>query len=178
MFTPTTWPRTSGWPDNTGASRWGLLPHYLYKDNGWSANWVHVFSPSVVHEFNFGMRGGSEGFIPHDGQLERVSRATTRYGGAQLFPDNNGLGLIPRVTNWGGVVGTPARIDWIARWGETGYDYIRPSFSNSLTWTRGDHIFKFGSYFERLLTARRGAATGAAASASATATPTASRSPA
>ncbi|HEX6184681.1 MAG TPA: carboxypeptidase regulatory-like domain-containing protein [Pyrinomonadaceae bacterium] len=143
--------RTSGWPDNSGASRWGLLSHYLYKDNGWSANWVRVISPRLVHEFTFGMRGGSEGFIPHDGQAERVSRATTGFSGSQLFPGNNNLGLIPRVTSWSSVVGTPARIDWLSRWGEVGRDYIRPSFSNNLSWTRGSHSLKFGSYFERLL---------------------------
>ena len=143
--------RTSGWPDNSGASRWGLLSHYLYKDNGWSANWVRVISPSVVNEFNFGMRGGSEGFIPDDGQAERVSRATTGYNAPQLFPDNNSMGLIPRVTSWSSVVGTPARVDWIARWGEVGRDYIRPSFSDNLSWTRGTHSLKFGAYFERLL---------------------------
>src|SRR5205085_8248004 len=52
---------TSGWPGGD-ANRWGILSHYLYKDNGWSANWVHIFSSHVVNEFNFGMRHDSEGF--------------------------------------------------------------------------------------------------------------------
>ena len=34
---------TSGWPSGA-ANRWGISSHYLYKDNGWSANWVHVFN--------------------------------------------------------------------------------------------------------------------------------------
>src|SRR6266571_7490828 len=34
---------TSGW-DHNDRSRWGIVSHYLYKDNGWSANWVHILS--------------------------------------------------------------------------------------------------------------------------------------
>src|SRR5215213_1759072 len=34
---------TSGWPNGaTGRDRWGISSHYLYKDNGWSLNWVRT----------------------------------------------------------------------------------------------------------------------------------------
>src|SRR6185295_2605 len=61
---------------------------------------------------------------------------------------------IPRVTNWGGVRGPTngvANINWLDRWGETGNDYIKPSFTDNVSVTHGDHAFKFGVYFERLL---------------------------
>src|SRR5437762_2815205 len=86
---------TSGWPSGD-ANRWGISSHYLYTDNGWSGNWVHLFSSTVVNEFNVGMREDSEGFIPSDGMTERFSRGTTGYNAVQLFPQNNHLGLIPR----------------------------------------------------------------------------------
>jgi|KBSSwiStaDraftv2_1062776.scaffolds.fasta_scaffold27823_2 hypothetical protein len=143
---------TSGWPGNDN-NRWGINSHYLYKDDGWSANWVRVVSASVVNEFNFGMRHDSEGFIPGDGEIERLQRAALNYTAPQLFPQNNHLGTIPRVTNWGGVRGPQngvANINWLDRWGEVGNDYIKPSFADNLTITHGDHSLKFGVYYERL----------------------------
>ena len=144
---------TSGWPGNDN-NRWGIDSHYLYKDNGWSANWVRVISASFVNEFNFGMRHDSEGFIPGDGEVEAVQRGALNYTAPQLFPQNNHLGTIPRVTNWGGVRGPTngvANINWLDRWGETGNDYIKPSFADNLSITHGDHVLKFGVYYERLL---------------------------
>jgi Carboxypeptidase regulatory-like domain/TonB-dependent Receptor Plug Domain len=144
---------TSGWPGNDN-NRWGINSHYLYKDDGWSANWVRVINASVVNEFNFGMRHDSEGFIPGDGEIERLERSALHYSAPQLFPQNNHLGTIPRATNWGGVRGPSngvANINWLDRWGETGNDYIKPSFADNLSITRGDHSLKFGVYYERLL---------------------------
>src|SRR5215216_5736161 len=88
---------TSGWPGNDN-NRWGINSHYLYKDNGWTTNWVRVINSSVVNEFSFGMRHDSEGFIPGDGEVERVQRGALNYNAPQLFPQNNHLGTIPRVT--------------------------------------------------------------------------------
>lgn len=140
---------TSGWPSGD-ANRWGINSHYLYKDNGWSANWVHIFGPSVVNEFNMGMRHDSEGFIPADGVIERLQRSVVGYSAPQIFPVNNRLGTIPRATGWSGVAGSPANINWLDRWGEIGNDYIKPSFADNLSVTRGSHTLKFGAYFERL----------------------------
>jgi Carboxypeptidase regulatory-like domain/TonB-dependent Receptor Plug Domain len=143
---------TSGWPGNDN-NRWGINSHYLYKDDGWTANWVRVVSSSVVNEFNFGMRHDSEGFVPGDGEIERLQRGALNYTAPQLFPQNNRLGTIPRVTNWGGVRGPSngvANINWLDRWGEIGNDYIQPSFADNLSITHGDHSLKFGVYYERL----------------------------
>src|SRR5689334_9229138 len=144
---------TSGWPGNDN-NRWGINSHYLYKDDGWSANWVRVINSNFVNEFNFGMRHDSEGFIPGDGEVERLQRSALNYTAPQLFPQNNHLGTIPRATNWGGVRGPTngvANINWLDRWGEVGNDYIKPSFADNVSITHGDHAFKFGVYYERLL---------------------------
>src|SRR5713226_3941213 len=140
---------TSGWPGGDG-NRWGILSHYLYKDNGWSANWVHILSASIVNEFNFGMRHDSEGFIPGAGMAEALQRSALNYSAPQLFPQNNHLGTIPRATGWSSVVGTPANINWLDRWGETGNDYIKPALSDNISVIHGNHSLKFGAYFERL----------------------------
>lgn len=142
---------TSGWPNGAnGVDRWGIRSHYLYKDNGWSANWVHIFNSSIVNEFNFGMRHDSEGFVPSTGMIEGLTRSALNYTSPQLFPDNNTLGLVPTATGWASVAGNPANINWLDRWGEVGQDYIKPSFANNLSITSGDHSYKFGVYFERL----------------------------
>ena len=143
---------TSGWPSGD-ANRWGIMSHYLYKDNGWpgSLNWVHIFGARVVNEFNAGMRHDSEGFIPGDGVADALSRSTIGYTAPQIFPQNNPLNLVPVVTGWSSVTGTPANINWLNRWGGVGNDYIRPSFADNLSVARGNHSYKFGVYFERLL---------------------------
>ena len=141
---------TSGWPSGDN-NRWGIDSHYLYKDNGWSATWAHVFNSSIVNEFNFGMRHDSEGFVPDEDSLNGLERSTLNYTAPQLFPENNRLGTIPKVTNFTGTAGSPALINWLDRWGEIGNDYVRPSFADNVTYNRGNHSFKFGMYYERLL---------------------------
>jgi hypothetical protein len=148
--------QTSGWPSGD-ANTWGISSHYLYKDNGLSMNWVHVFSGSIVNEATLGMRHDAEGFIPSDGVVNRLTRTALNYTEPQLFPSNNRLGTIPRATNWNGVAGTPANINWLDRWGETGNDYILPSFSDNLSINRGHHSYKAGVYFEHV---RNGEAAG------------------
>jgi hypothetical protein len=141
--------QTSGWPSGD-ANTWGIRSHYLYKDNGLSMNWVHIFSGSIVNEASAGLRHDSEGFIPSDGSVDPLTRKALNYTAPQLFPQNNRLGTIPRATNWSGVNGTPANINWLDRWGETGNDYILPSFADNLSINGGHHSYKAGVYFERV----------------------------
>jgi len=143
---------TSGWPNTaTGRDRWGISSHYLYTDDGRSADWVHIFSPNLVNEFNVGWRTDTEGFIPSDGFAEGLRRSALGYTAPQLFPSNNTLGLIPRATGWTSVSGNAANINWLDRWGEVGEDHIKPSIFDNVSLTRGDHSIMFGFYFERLL---------------------------
>jgi hypothetical protein len=149
--------QTSGWPGGD-ANTWGISSHYLYKEKGMTLNWVRLFSPTVVNEVSIGLRHGSEGFIPSDGVVDRLTRSALNYTAPQLFPANNKLGTIPRATDWRGLSQTTvANINWLDRWGEVGNDYILPSISDNLTYTRGAHTIKAGFYLER---ARNGEAPG------------------
>lgn len=141
---------TSGWPGGD-ANRWGIRSHYLYKDDGASANWVHIFNSKLVNEFNIGIRRSSEGFIPTDGFVESLQRSVLNYSAPQLYPQNNRLGTIPRATGWTGVRSVaPANINWLDRWAEYGRDYIFPSFSDNFSVSSGNHNYKFGAYYERV----------------------------
>jgi hypothetical protein len=141
---------TSGWPNNP-QDRWGISSHYLYKDNGMSINWVRLISPTIVNEISVGIRHDSEGFIPSNGEIDRLARSALNYTAPQLFPGNNRLGTIPRATSWGGLSQTTvANINWLDRWGEVGDDYILPSISDNFTLNRGDHNYKAGIYIERI----------------------------
>src|SRR5207253_5376526 len=140
---------TSGWPSGS-ANRWGILSHYLYKDNGWSANWVHILSSKVVNEFSFGMRHDSEGFVSSTGMVEGLTRSALNFTVPQINPQNNRLNLVPTVTGWSSATSNPANINWLDRWGETGNDYVKPSFADNVSFTHGSHSLKFGAYFERL----------------------------
>src|SRR5882724_7164735 len=142
---------TSGWPNGGGGvDRWGISSHYLYKDNGWSTDWVHIVNSRIVNEFNFGMRHDSEGFVPSTGMIEGLTRSALNFTAPQLFPDNNRFNLVPTITGWSSVVGNPANINWLDRWGEVGNDYIKPSFSDNFSIIHGAHNFKCGAYSERL----------------------------
>ena len=141
---------TSGWPGGSN-NRWGISSHYLYKDNGISFNWVRLISPTIVNEVSLGLRHDSEGFIPSDGEIERLTRSALNYTAPQLFPGNNTLGTIPRATDWRGLSQTTvANINWLDRWGEVGNDYILPSISDNFTLTRDNHTYKAGIYVERI----------------------------
>jgi hypothetical protein len=144
--------QTSGWPGGTppDANTWGISSHYLYKDNGMALSWVHIFTANVVNEVTVGLRHDSEGFVPSTGVSEGLSRQTLGYSAPQLFPQNNLLGTIPRVTGWSGVSGRPANINWLDRWGLSGQDFIRPSVAQNLSINRGKHQYKVGVYYEDL----------------------------
>ena len=86
---------TSGWPNGSnGVDRWGISSHYLYTDDGRSANWIHLLRSSVVNEFSFGWRTDTEGFVPSTGFAEGLQRSALNY---TALPTGFGqIGNLPR----------------------------------------------------------------------------------
>ncbi|CDM65033.1 TonB-dependent receptor [Pyrinomonas methylaliphatogenes] len=139
---------TPGWPSGA-TNRWGVLKtHYRYSDNGMTINWTRVLNQRMVNEAFVGLRHSMEEFIPSDGELNRILRSTLGYTAPQLYPDQNPLGIIPRVTSWGGVPNA-ANINWVARLNSRGADLVG-SFTDNFSFIQGTHSYKAGLYIEHL----------------------------
>jgi hypothetical protein len=139
---------TPGWPGGD-TNRWGVMKtHYRYTDNGMTLNWTRIINPNMVNEAFVGVRHSAEAFTPLSGEFDRVLRSTVGYAAPQLYPQQNDLGAIPRVTNWGGVPNA-ANINWVARINSQGAD-TTIGLSDNFTYTRQNHNIKAGLYIERL----------------------------
>jgi hypothetical protein len=106
---------------------------------------THVFAPSLVNTFRFGwmwdnvVDGGEiDGFIPQRGDVavQEIGLQGVNPSGikAMGFPRMNITGLTALETNPGGV-------------NQNDHSFI---FSESLTWAKGRHVWKFGGDFKRV----------------------------
>src|SRR5260370_40497400 len=99
------------------------------------------------------MRHDSEGFIPSTGIAERLTRTAIGHSAPQLFPQNNTMNLVPIASGWASVAGTPTNINWLNRWGETGNDYVQPSFADNVADCQVNHNPNLCTNIARVLTA-------------------------
>lgn len=108
---------------------------------------THVFSPAMVNTFRFGwmwdfIEDGIEvdGFTPRPGDevVRQIGLQGVNPGGhsVQGFPRMNITGMTPLETVAGGVAG----------------DNHSFTFGESLTWSKGDHVWKFGADIKRVST--------------------------
>jgi len=128
-----------------GTSNWGLAKlHYTYTDNGIIGNWAHLFSPSLINESSVGLRHGVENGPPlNDSELAKLQRRTYGFTLGQFNPQLNPLDIIP-LASFGG----SAAISYDGRTPLRGADTLI-SFTDTLSWVRGRHMFKFGVFAER-----------------------------
>jgi len=136
---------------------WDSLPvfkhHYKYTTDTGLITWSHVFSPTVVNEFNIGIVGEKELGPATDlfGRTEEtyfdpIKRSTLGFTLGQLYPQANTNNIMPQAFFWyvpsAPYLGTEQRFP-------ANQGYTRFSFTNNLSWVRGAHTLKFGVYFER-----------------------------
>jgi hypothetical protein len=133
-----------------GTANWGLARiHYTFTDNGITGNWTRIFSPTLVNEASLGVRHSVEKGPPlSDEELNRMKRATYGFTLGQFHPELNPLGVIPRVTSFGGVT-SAATITYDGRFPLRGADTFI-SFTDTLSLIRGNHTLKAGFYLERV----------------------------
>ena len=106
------WLRASNWwADNQGYGTpagfnagWpSLLTHYLYEDHVGVVNYTRIISPSMVNEFNGGVRHTGEFTAPVDpADVDHFVRSKTGMTLGQFYPQINPLNLVPQAS-FGGV---------------------------------------------------------------------------
>jgi hypothetical protein len=133
-------------------SNWDqLLHHYLFTEDSLQASYTRIFSPTVVNEFSFTYRVlGEIGAATGDNDFDPVVRSKRGITLGQFNPSINPLGFIPNAS-FGGVPGTAPNISYDGRTPIAAGD-TRLTYVNNLSWTRGNHAYKFGVYVERNLT--------------------------
>ena len=123
-----------------------FIHRYLFTDSSAQVGYTRVFSPSLVNEFNIGIRGlGEFGHLDSDSDYGPVQGSTVGYNLGQLFPAANPLGLIPQM-GFGGVPGA-ASVNYDTRFPIDAGDH-RVNLSNNISWAKGSHNPKFGIYAE------------------------------
>ena len=155
------WVRASNWwADNQGYGApagfnggWpSLSTHYLYEDHGGAVNYTRTLNPSMVNEFNSGVRHSGEFTAPVDpAGLNKFVRSNLGMTLGQLYPQNNALNLIPQAS-FGGVPSAPS-IGYDGRTFLHGADTVF-DFSDTFSWIHGAHSLKFGMFAERARAAK------------------------
>jgi hypothetical protein len=160
------WFRGSNWwADNQGygvsvgfGSTWpALKTHYLYEDHAGVVNYTRIVSPSMVNEFNGGVRHTGEFSAAVDpAALNNFVRSKIGMALGQLYPQNNPLNLVP-AASFGGVTGG-ANFTYDGRTFLHGADTVF-NFTDTFSWIRGNHFVKFGLFADRARAAKGNQAT-------------------
>jgi hypothetical protein len=126
-----------------GASPVGFFAQcYCFTEDGLATGDTHIFSPSVIMEFNAGVRHNREAWHPYgDNEINKVLRSAIGYNLGQWYPNANASGFIPRFS-FGGVPNAP-NVSYDNRLLTGGTDFTF-NLSDSVAITRGTHNIKFG----------------------------------
>jgi hypothetical protein len=126
---------------------------YCFTESGLAVVGTHVFSPTVVLEYNTGVRHNHEAWHPYgeegrssDQELARVTRADIGYKLGQWYPNSNPEGIIPRYS-FGGVPSAPnVNYDGRLLTGGTDFEF---NLDGAVSITHGNHLIKTGISFLR-----------------------------
>ena len=126
-----------------GASPVGFFAQcYCFTEDGLATGDTHIFSPSVIMEFNTGVRHNREAWHPYgDNEINKVLRSAIGYNLGQWYPNANASGFIPRFS-FGGVPNAP-NVSYDNRLLTGGTDFTF-NLSDSVAITRGTHNIKVG----------------------------------
>ena len=128
---------------------WALLPStYQNPTRGALVSLTNTLSPTLIHEFSFGLTRGVENIVPKsDADLAKVQRAKLGISLPEYHPEINPLDLIPQST-FGGV-SNGAGIAFESRYPFGGVNNIY-DLSDNVTKVQGAHNLKAGLYIERV----------------------------
>jgi len=126
---------------------------YCFTESGLAVVGTHVFSPTVVLEYNTGVRHNHEAWHPFgengrtdDQELERVNRSKVGYNLGQWFPNSNPENIIPRFSF--GNLTNPPNLSYDSRFLKGGTDF-EFNLDGAVSITRGNHLIKTGASFLR-----------------------------
>ena len=126
-----------------GASPVGFFAQcYCFTEDGLATGDTHIFSPTVIMEFNTGVRHNREAWHPYgENEINKVLRSAIGYNLGQWYPNANASGFIPRFS-FGGVPSAP-NVSYDNRLLTGGTDFTF-NLSDSVAITRGTHNIKVG----------------------------------
>ena len=135
--------RQEGYAVAGGASPVGFFAQcYCFTEEGLATGDTHIFSPTVIMEFNTGIRHNREAWYPYGtNEINKVLRSAIGYNLSQWYPDANPTGYIPRFS-FGGVPSAP-NVSYDNRLLTGGTDFTF-NLSDSVAITRGSHNIKVG----------------------------------
>jgi hypothetical protein len=130
---------------------------YLYTDNDLSADYVHIFTPSILNEFNAGVRDTiSQGGWETAADLAKLQRSTYGITVGQLDPQNNPLDIIPEASF--ASVTNAAPITYDPRFPSHGID-TEFNVNDGFSVNYHSHAFKFGLFLDRIRQEKSGSGT-------------------
>jgi len=146
------WGRYTGWwADRRGYeglaafnSNWDqMYHHYLFKTDQIQTSYTKIIRPNMINEAQFGYRKlGEIGDALSATTFDKVTRSKVGLGSlGQLYRDGNPLDIIPQAS-FGGVP-SAANVSYDGRLPIDAKDW-RWNYSDTLSWIRGRHSFKFG----------------------------------
>jgi hypothetical protein len=132
-----------------GMAQWGMMPsEFKYSSDNAVFSTVYTISPTLVNESTVSGHHIIQRTFPlSDADVQKLSRSALGYTLPQLYPGLNPLGLIP-MASFGGVPGG-ASFSTDARYPLKSADNII-GFTDNITKTHGNHIFKAGVFVERV----------------------------
>ena len=142
---------TIGYHIAGGSSPWGLVrQHYEFTGDQLTLNYTKIITPRLVNELFVGFFIDTEdGRTPNDQETQRLQRQNRGLGGlSQFVPQSNPINVIPKAT-FGGIPASfsAASISYDNRFPLFGAD-SNLTTTETVTYSRGAHSFKFGGYRE------------------------------
>jgi hypothetical protein len=120
--------------------------HYKFTESSANVAWTRTFTPTVINELNTGFRGLKEiGHPMSEGEFDPLVRDTHNITLGQFNPELNPYNVVPELF-FGGVPNPPNVV--IDRRTPIDAGDSRFHISDNLSWIRGSHTLKFGTYIE------------------------------
>lgn len=141
--------QSAGYGVPAQGGNWPLLPS-VYKNptRGGLLSLTDILTPTLIHEFSFGITRGVENVVPaSQADLDKVSRVKQNINLPEYHPEINSLNLIPQST-FGGVPNA-ANIAFETRYPFGGVNNIW-DLTDNVTKVLGSHNIKGGLFVERV----------------------------